>query len=563
MKVEESINVTFDETPLPPKTSPLEDDYLVEEQAIDVSKTKPLGNDLQDKSLENNEIINIKETKSHPLENVIEPKNINVALKDESWVIAMQEELNQFISNDVWELVPNPKDMTVIRTKWVFRNNLDENSVVSRNKDRLVAQGYNQQEGINYDETYAPLARLESIRILLAFACALDFKLFQMDVKSAFLNGFINEEVYVAKVIENQVKYTAMSDSEDSTVTYTKAPPSPDYMPGSKEPEQAPPLLDFFLEPVYPKFMPLEDEVLPAEEQPLPAAASPTADSPGYVPELDFEEDPKEDLADYPADGGDDDDDEDESSDDDEDDYVDIEEIRRRSTQLLPTLQLLLYQLLIMPHLLRRLSRYRAAMIWASVAMLRAAVPSTYILAPRSEVPPSRTPPLLPIPLPTPSPPLLPPSTDGRANARVHLLPLLELMDDEIMRDLKRDVSYGITDTWDEMLVNMLVRDRCAHARKARLIEIKARMSREAWGWSMDTSDLACTEVMKMEPKKRTTRLNPEITTTTPATTSVTNAQLQAMIDQGVTAALAACDAIRRTNGEDSHNSGMGLRRNE
>ncbi|GJT30049.1 retrovirus-related pol polyprotein from transposon TNT 1-94 [Tanacetum coccineum] len=89
--------------------------------------------------------------------------------------------------------------MTIIGTKWVFRNKLDENGIVSRNKARLVAQGYNQQEGIDYDETYAPVARLESIRILLAYACALDFKLFQMDVKSAFLNGFINEEVYVAQ----------------------------------------------------------------------------------------------------------------------------------------------------------------------------------------------------------------------------------------------------------------------------------------------------------------------------------------------------------------------------
>ncbi|GJW32429.1 retrovirus-related pol polyprotein from transposon TNT 1-94 [Tanacetum coccineum] len=80
-----------------------------------------------------------------------------------------------------------------------FRNKLDENGIVSQNKARLVAQGYNQQEGIDYDETYAPVARLESIRILLAYACALDFKLFQMDVKSAFLNGFINEEVYVAQ----------------------------------------------------------------------------------------------------------------------------------------------------------------------------------------------------------------------------------------------------------------------------------------------------------------------------------------------------------------------------
>ncbi|GJT29561.1 retrovirus-related pol polyprotein from transposon TNT 1-94 [Tanacetum coccineum] len=222
--VEESLNVTFDETPPPPKTSPLEDDELVEEEAIEVSKTKPIGNDLEDISLENNQIVNIKESKTHPLENVIgnlnqrtlrsqaqdksnffcfistiEPKNINEALKDENWVMAMQEELNQFKTNDVWELVPNPMDMTIIGTKWVYRNKLDENGVVTRNKARLVAQGYNQQEGIDYDETYAPVARLESIRILLAYACALDFKLYQMDVKSAFLNGFINEEVYVAQ----------------------------------------------------------------------------------------------------------------------------------------------------------------------------------------------------------------------------------------------------------------------------------------------------------------------------------------------------------------------------
>nr|GEX37792.1 copia protein [Tanacetum cinerariifolium] len=111
----------------------------------------------------------------------------------------MQEELNQFIANDVWELVLQPRNMTIIGTKWVFRNKLDEKGIVSRNKARLVAQGYNQQEGINYDETYASVARLESIRILLAYACALDFKLFQMDVKSAFLKGFMNEEVYVAQ----------------------------------------------------------------------------------------------------------------------------------------------------------------------------------------------------------------------------------------------------------------------------------------------------------------------------------------------------------------------------
>ncbi|GKA67577.1 retrovirus-related pol polyprotein from transposon TNT 1-94 [Tanacetum coccineum] len=223
-KVEESLNVTFDETPPPSKTSPLVDDDLDEEEAIRETEKKNLENVVEDETLEIDEIVNIKESRNHPLENVIgnlnqrtlrsqaqnqsnffcfistiEPKNVNEALGDESWIVAMQEELNQFIANDVWELVRQPKNMTIIGTKWVFRNKLDENGVVSRNKARLVAQGYNQQEGIDYDETYAPVARLESIRILLAYACALDFKLFQMDVKSAFLNGFINEEVYVAQ----------------------------------------------------------------------------------------------------------------------------------------------------------------------------------------------------------------------------------------------------------------------------------------------------------------------------------------------------------------------------
>ena len=127
----------------------------------------------------------------------IEPKNIDEALKDENWIIAMQEELNQFERNKVWNLVEKPSDYPIVGTKWVFRNKLDENGTIVRNKARLVAKGYSQEEGIDYDETYAPVARLEAIRILLAFACFNNFKLYQMDVKSAFLNGFINEEVYV------------------------------------------------------------------------------------------------------------------------------------------------------------------------------------------------------------------------------------------------------------------------------------------------------------------------------------------------------------------------------
>nr|GEX70532.1 copia protein [Tanacetum cinerariifolium] len=152
MKVEESLNVTFDESPPPSKLSPLVDDDLGEEEAIK-KYTKVINNNYEeDESLEVDEVVSIKKSKNHPL-----------------------------------------------GTRWVFRNKLDEKGTVSRNKARLVAQGYNQQEGIDYDETYALVARLESIRILLAIAYANDFKLYQIDVKSDLINGFINEEVYVAQ----------------------------------------------------------------------------------------------------------------------------------------------------------------------------------------------------------------------------------------------------------------------------------------------------------------------------------------------------------------------------
>jgi len=116
----------------------------------------------------------------------MEPKSINDAIIDDSWVEAMKEELSQFERNKVWSLVPNNQGKTIIGTRWVFRNKLDEEGKVVRNKARLVAQGYNQQEGVDYDETFAPVARLEAIRILLAYAAHKSIKLFQMDVKSAF-----------------------------------------------------------------------------------------------------------------------------------------------------------------------------------------------------------------------------------------------------------------------------------------------------------------------------------------------------------------------------------------
>ncbi|GJV77153.1 putative ribonuclease H-like domain-containing protein [Tanacetum coccineum] len=128
-----------------------------------------------------------------------EPKKVIHALKDPSWIEAMQEELLQFKLQEVWTLVDLPNGKRAIGSKWVFRNKKDERGIVIRNKARLVAQGYTQEEGIDYDEVFAPVARIEAIRLFLAYASFKDFVVYQMDVKSAFLYGKIEEEVYVCQ----------------------------------------------------------------------------------------------------------------------------------------------------------------------------------------------------------------------------------------------------------------------------------------------------------------------------------------------------------------------------
>ncbi|KAD4385796.1 hypothetical protein E3N88_25965 [Mikania micrantha] len=128
-----------------------------------------------------------------------EPKNYHIALRDIGWVEAMQLELLQFKKQQVWELVSLPPGKCAIGTKWVFRNKTDENGQIIKNKARLVVQGFSQEEGVDYDETFAPVARLEAIRLFLAYAALHKLKVFQMDVKSAFLYGKIKEEVYVCQ----------------------------------------------------------------------------------------------------------------------------------------------------------------------------------------------------------------------------------------------------------------------------------------------------------------------------------------------------------------------------
>ncbi|GJX79926.1 retrovirus-related pol polyprotein from transposon TNT 1-94 [Tanacetum coccineum] len=130
---------------------------------------------------------------------IVEPKNIKEAMADSAWIEAMQDELHQFDRLQVWELVDKPFGKNVIKLKWLWKNKKDEDQTVIRNKARLVAKGYAQEEGIDFEESFAPVARLEAVRIFVAYAAHKSFPIYQMDVKTAFLNGPLKEEVYVAQ----------------------------------------------------------------------------------------------------------------------------------------------------------------------------------------------------------------------------------------------------------------------------------------------------------------------------------------------------------------------------
>nr|GEZ25071.1 retrovirus-related Pol polyprotein from transposon TNT 1-94 [Tanacetum cinerariifolium] len=123
-----------------------------------------------------------------------EPKTIKEAIADSAWIEAMQEELHQFDKLQVWELVDKPFCKNVIKLKWLWKNKKDEDQTVIRNKARLVAKGYDREEGIDFEES-----RLEAVRIFVAYVAHKSFTIYQMDVKMAFLNGPLKEEVYVAQ----------------------------------------------------------------------------------------------------------------------------------------------------------------------------------------------------------------------------------------------------------------------------------------------------------------------------------------------------------------------------
>ncbi|GJZ46567.1 retrovirus-related pol polyprotein from transposon TNT 1-94 [Tanacetum coccineum] len=128
----------------------------------------------------------------------VEPKTYKDALTQACWIEAMQEELNEFERLEVWELVPRPDKVMVITLKWIYKVKLDELGGILKNKARLVARDYRQEEGIDFEESFAPVARLEAKRIFLAFAAHMNMVIYQMDVKTAFPNGNMREEVYVS-----------------------------------------------------------------------------------------------------------------------------------------------------------------------------------------------------------------------------------------------------------------------------------------------------------------------------------------------------------------------------
>ncbi|GKD43732.1 retrovirus-related pol polyprotein from transposon TNT 1-94 [Tanacetum coccineum] len=129
----------------------------------------------------------------------IKPKNIKEAMADHSWIESMQDELNQFERLQAWELIPRPEGKNIIALKWLWKNKCDADNIVVRNKTPHVAKGYKQEEGIDFEESFSPVARLEAVRMFISYVAHKNITIFQMDIKMDFLNGPLKEEVYVSQ----------------------------------------------------------------------------------------------------------------------------------------------------------------------------------------------------------------------------------------------------------------------------------------------------------------------------------------------------------------------------
>ncbi|KAA0045318.1 gag-pol polyprotein [Cucumis melo var. makuwa] len=212
--VMETINVVVNDSELTAKRT--NDEDVKAQKVTMVSPTAPIeapkadthvdSADINSKSISKDVTAKVTELipsahvrKNHPSSSIIGDPSAGITTRKKEKINAMQEELLQFRYKNVRTSVPKPERANIIGTKWIFKNKTGEAGYVTRNKARLVAQGYAQVEGVGFDETFAPVARLEAILLLLGISCIRKFKLYQMDVKSAFLNGYLNEEVYVAQ----------------------------------------------------------------------------------------------------------------------------------------------------------------------------------------------------------------------------------------------------------------------------------------------------------------------------------------------------------------------------
>nr|KYP76790.1 Retrovirus-related Pol polyprotein from transposon TNT 1-94 [Cajanus cajan] len=128
---------------------------------------------------------------------ILEPESFEAASKQQVWVKAMEEEIKMIEKNNTWDLVDYPKDKDIIGVKWVYKTKLNPDGTIQKHKARLVAKGYSQQPRVDYNETFSPVARLDTIRALIALAAEKGWNIYQLDVKSAFLNGVLQEEIYV------------------------------------------------------------------------------------------------------------------------------------------------------------------------------------------------------------------------------------------------------------------------------------------------------------------------------------------------------------------------------
>nr|GFA33543.1 hypothetical protein [Tanacetum cinerariifolium] len=196
-----------DTTPIPTNSSSLATNILITSQDVEEINPNAMDHPLEQvigepsrPVLTRNQLRSDGDMCMYALSvSTMEPNNVKEAMTDLAWIDSMQEELLQFKRLDVWVLVPAPDNIPPLTLKWLFKNKHNEEQTVIKNKSRLVVRGYRQEEGIDFEESFTPVARMEAIRIFLAYAAHKSFTVFQMDVKTVFLHGTLKEDVYVCQ----------------------------------------------------------------------------------------------------------------------------------------------------------------------------------------------------------------------------------------------------------------------------------------------------------------------------------------------------------------------------